>query len=193
MARHKAFDREEVLDKAMDTFWRKGYEGTSVRDLVENMGINRGSLYDTFGDKHTLFLAAIAHYEDTIVKDAIATLETPNADKQAIIDHFYGLIDRAIADAEKRGCLVTNSAIELCARDGETATRIENNLKRIERAYYNALKRSQDKGEIPNDREIQALARFLICTLQGLRVMTKVNCDRVVLEDIAKVALSVLQ
>ncbi|MBP0017469.1 MAG: TetR/AcrR family transcriptional regulator [Cyanobacteria bacterium SBLK] len=193
MARHKAFDREAVLDKAMDTFWRKGYEGTSVRDLVENMGINRGSLYDTFGDKHTLFLAAIAHYEDTIVKHALACLETPHADKQAIIDHFYGLIDRAIVDVEKRGCFVTNSAVELCARDREAATRIEHNLKRIERAYGNALKRSQDKGELRSDCDIRATARFLICTLQGLRVMTKVNCDRSVLEDIAKVALAVLQ
>lgn len=193
MARQKAFDREDVLDKAMDTFWRKGYEGTSVRDLVENMGINRGSLYDTFGDKHTLFLAAIAHYEETIVTNTIACLEAPNADKQTIIAHFYGLIDRALADAEKRGCLVTNSAIELCTRDTEAATRIENNLKRIEKAYHNALKRSQEKGDLPSDRDIQALSRFLVCTLQGLRVMTKVNCDRDALEDIAKVALSVLQ
>ncbi|MEM9541653.1 MAG: TetR/AcrR family transcriptional regulator [Cyanobacteria bacterium P01_E01_bin.42] len=193
MARHKAFDREEVLDKAMDTFWRKGYEGTSVRDLVENMGINRGSLYDTFGDKHALFLAAIAHYEDTVVKNALACLETPDADKQTIIEHFYGLIDRAITDGEKRGCFVTNSAVELCARDCEAAARIENNLKRIERAYGNALKRSQDKGEISKDLDIHALARSFVCTLQGLRVITKVNCDRAVLEDIAKVALSALQ
>ena len=68
MARHKEFEREVVLEKAMATFWRYGYEGTSVQTLVENMGINRGSIYDTFGDKRSLFLAAIQHYNEAVVK-----------------------------------------------------------------------------------------------------------------------------
>ncbi len=68
MARHKKFEREEVLGKAMETFWRYGYQGTSIQDLLENMGINRGSLYDTFGNKRSLFLAAIAHYDETVSK-----------------------------------------------------------------------------------------------------------------------------
>ena len=181
-----------MLEKAMETFWRYGYQGTSIQNLLENMGINRGSLYDTFGNKRSLFLAAIAHYDETVVKDAIARLEAPNASKQAIIDHFYRLIDLAVADREHRGCLLTNTAVELCAHDPETATLIGRDLQRIENAFYKALVRAKEKGELPEKPNLRALARFLTCSLQGLRVTAKVNPDRGVLREIAQVVLSVL-
>jgi len=192
MARHKEFDQEEALEKAMETFWCYGYEGTSIQVLVKNMGINRGSLYDTFGDKRALFQAAIAHYDQTVVKDAIARLEAPNASKSAIIDHFYTLIDRAVTDVQRRGCLITNTAVELCPHDPDTATRIATNLKRIERAFYQALVRAKEKGELSDKHDKNAFASFLTCTLQGLRVASKVNPDRKALRSIAQVALSVL-
>lgn len=193
MARHKEFDREEVLEKAMQTFWRYGYEATSVRDLVESMGINRGSLYDTFGDKRSLFQAAIAHYDETVLKQALARLEAPNAAKQAIVEYFHDLIDRAVADSHRRGCLLTNSAVELCPHDPDTATRIATNLKRIESAFYKALVRAKEQGELTAKHDLNALASYLACNLQGLRVICKVNPDPEVLRDIAKVALSVLE
>ena len=139
MARHKEFDKEEVLEKAMTTFWRYGYEGTSIQNLVENMGINRGSIYDTFGDKHSLFLAAIAHYNETVVKKAILALEAPGASKQALIDQFYSIIARAVADKDRKGCLLTNTVVELCPHDPDTASRIAADLKRIENAFKKSL------------------------------------------------------
>jgi len=176
----------------METFWCYGYEGTSMQVLVKNMGINRGSLYDTFGDKRALFQAAIAHYDQTVVKEAIARLEAPDASKSAIIDHFYTLIDRAVTDVQRRGCLITNTAVELCPHDPDTATRIATNLKRIERAFYQALVRAKEKGELSDQHDLNALASFLTCILQGLRVTSKVNPNRQVLRGIAQVALSVL-
>ncbi|MEQ8998414.1 MAG: TetR/AcrR family transcriptional regulator [Coleofasciculus sp. B1-GNL1-01] len=192
MARHKEFDQEEALEKAMETFWCYGYEGTSIQVLVKNMGINRGSLYDTFGDKRALFQAAIAHYDQTVVKDAIARLEAPDASKSAIVNHFYTLIDRAVTDVQRRGCLITNTAVELCPHDPDTATRIATNLKRIEQAFYQVLVRAKEKGELSDKHDLNALASFLTCTLQGLRVSSKVNPDREALRSIAQVALSVL-
>ena len=192
MARHKEFDREAVLEKAMETFWRYGYEGTSVRDLLESMGINRGSLYDTFGDKRSLFLAAIAHYDNTIVRQIVNRLEGPGASVQAIRDHFYDVIDRATTDPTRRGCFLVNSAVEVCPHDEDTAKRIATNFKRIETAFYKALLRAKEQGEIEGDRDLCALANFLTCTLQGLRVASKINPDREVLGAIVDVALSVL-
>ena len=191
MARRKEFDKEEVLEKAMETFWRYGYEATSVQNLVENMGINRGSLYDTFGDKHSLFQAAIAHYEQTVVKKAISRLEASGASKQAIIDHFYDLIERAVTDSQRRGCLMTNSAVELSPHDPDTASRIAANLQRIESAFKKALVRAKEQGEISSKHDINALASFLTCNLQGLRVISKIKPDREFLRDIAGVTLSV--
>ena len=192
MARHKEFNRGEVLAKAMETFWRYGYEGTSVQDLIQSMGINRGSLYDTFGDKRSLFLEAIAHYDQTIVRSAIARLEAPGASKQAIIDHFKNLVDRIVADTERRGCFVTNTAVELCPHDADTAQRVTKNLQRIEQAFYKALLRAQEKGEISAEKNLPALARYLTSNLQGLRVISKVNSDPQAIEEIVQILLSVL-
>ena len=88
MARTKTFDPSVALEQAMAVFWLKGYEATSMQDLVEAMGINRASLYATFGDKRQLFLAAIAHYDATVVRPAMAPLEAPGAAKAEIIQHF---------------------------------------------------------------------------------------------------------
>ncbi|WP_413164196.1 TetR/AcrR family transcriptional regulator [Capilliphycus salinus ALCB114379] len=192
MARHKEFNREEVLARAMETFWRYGYEGTSVQDLLDSMGINRGSLYDTFGDKRSLFLEAIAHYDQTVVRCLIARLEAPDASKAAIVDYFQSLVDRMVADPDRRGCFVTNTAVELCPHDPDTAKRVAHNLDCIEGAFYKALSRAQEKGEISPDKNIPALARYLTCNLQGLRVISKVNPDPQVLQDIVQILLGVL-
>lgn len=192
MARHKEFNQDEVLEKAMDTFWRYGYEATSVQDLVDNMGINRGSLYDTFGDKRSLFQAAIAHYEEKVVKRAIARLEAPDASKDAIRAHFYDALQCALQDQECKGCLVTNAAVELAAHDPQARDRIVACFQRIEQALHSALVQAQAKGEISNQHDPKTLAHFLLGCLQGLRVTAKVSPDREVLEDIVKVALSVL-
>ena len=192
MGRQKQFNRDEVLMKAMETFWRYGYEGTSIQTLVEDMGINRGSLYDTFGDKLSLFHEAIAYYDSRVVTKAIARLEAPGAAKQAIIDQFYGLIDRAVGDSDRKGCLLTNTAVEMGARNSDTSKQVTNNIQRIENALKQALTTAQKKGEISQKKDTAALAKFLTCCLQGLRVISKINPDRKALQDMAKIALSVL-
>ncbi len=191
MARQKAFDCEAVLEKAMEVFWEKGYEATSVRDLVERMGINRGSLYDTFGDKRELFRAAIAHYDSKVVKQAVAALEAPGASKPAIVAHF-----RQVAAADPvdcRGCLLTNAAVELGVRDPQLRRQIAANLQRVEDALFKALIRAQDKGELDPAADTRAIARYLTCLLQGLRVMAKLELDPTVLQSVATVALAALE
>ncbi|MBE9180990.1 TetR/AcrR family transcriptional regulator [Oculatella sp. LEGE 06141] len=191
MSRKKAFDRDTVLEKAMHLFWQKGYEATSIEDLVQGMGINRGSLYDTFGDKHRLFLDAIAHYDHTVVSHAIAQLEAPHAGKQAIVDYFQNLIACA-ADGQRRGCLLTNVAVECCPHDSEAVHRVTANLKRTETAFRTALTTAQANGDLSPHQDVNALARFLTANLQGIRVMSNVNSDRQALQDMVDITLSVL-
>jgi TetR/AcrR family transcriptional repressor of nem operon len=192
MARHKEFNQQDALEKAMETFWQHGYEGTSIQDLVKSMGINRGSLYDTFGDKHSLYLAAIAHYDETIVQKIVNRLESPDASKQVIMDYFDELVERALDDQTRCGCFMTNAAVELCPHDTEATKRIQTNLQRIENAFYHVLECSKAKGELKSNKDPKTLAHYLTCLLQGLRVTAKVNPKREVLKDIVQVALSIL-
>ncbi|MEM8673015.1 MAG: TetR/AcrR family transcriptional regulator [Cyanobacteria bacterium P01_G01_bin.67] len=192
MARKKEFDKEEVLTKAMYAFLHHGYEATSMQTLVSTMGINRGSLYDTFGDKRSLFLAAIAHYEETIVKNTVASLMTSDAGKQTIIDLFRGIVVGMAKEEKCYGCLMTNTAVELCPHDAEAKSKIRTHFDQIARAFKHALKLAQAKGEIDSQRDLNNLANYLTANLQGLRVMGKVNRDWQTLNGIVDVILSVL-
>ena len=176
----------------METFWQYGYEGTSVQTLLQAMGLNRGSLYDTFGDKRSLFLEAVAHYEVNVMNESIAKLEAPDAGKSAIIEHFEALANRVEQDRIRWGCFITNVAVELCSHDSETATCIRKSLQRVEKAFEHALRNAQRQGDISPESDPVALARFLTCTIQGLRVMAKVNPDQQALSQMTATALSVL-
>lgn len=101
--RPKEFDRDTVLDKAMELFWRQGYQGTSIQALVEHVGINRASLYATFGDKHRLYLEAMDRYLDRIVAERLEIVQRPRATKEAIRQFFVEVIEFAVSDAERRG------------------------------------------------------------------------------------------
>lgn len=191
MARRKEFDQEQVLDRAMQTFWLKGYEATSIQDLVEQMEINRGSLYDTFGDKRSLFLSAIEFYDQRVVSSFLETLSQPGSPKAALIDFLQGVVVRA-ADPRGRGCLITNSAVELSPHDPQIKACVAANLNRIESALYKTLRRAQLQHEISQEKDPRAIARFLLNTLQGLRVISKVDPDPDRLRDIVTLALSVL-
>lgn len=192
VARPREFERDVVLDRAMQVFWSKGYEATSIQHLVARMGIQRGSLYDTFGDKRALFFAAMDRYDRVVTAKLLAILEDPRSGRDAIRRFFRLKVELAMEPRGPRGCLVTNSAAELTSRDRGTATRIGAALSRIEAAFRAAVVRAQKAGEIDRARNPRALARFLTSSAQGLSVMAKTAPDRSVLEDIVKVILGAL-
>src|SRR5713226_9548064 len=128
MARPKAFDRTEMLDKAMELFWCRGYEATSIHDLLEYLGINRQSLYDTFGDKHTLFLEALQRYEKRGKASMVATLEGVGSGKEAIERVFRNTIQSYAQARPRCGCFVVNSTIELAPHDPEVAQCVTESL-----------------------------------------------------------------
>lgn len=176
----------------MQVFWEKGYEATSMQDLVLAMGINRGSLYDTFRDKRQLFLAAIAHYSDTLVKQATDRLQTPGAARQAIEEYFEDLVDCIVNSPCCRGCLMTNSIVELSSHDPEIAASLKKTLIRLEDSFYTALVRARDRQEISSAQDLRSLARYLTASAQGLQVISKVDPDPHSLRDIVKTIMAAL-
>ncbi len=193
MARPKEFKHDVVLDRAMQAFWSRGYEATSIQHLVDRMGIQRGSLYDTFGDKRALFFAAIDRYDRVVTAKLLAALDEPASGKDAIRRFFRLKVELAMEPGRPRGCLVTNSAAELASRDRGTATKVGAVLTKIEASFNRAVVRAQKAGEIDPTRNARALARFLTSSAQGLSVMAKTFPERAVLEDIVKVTLAALE
>jgi TetR/AcrR family transcriptional repressor of nem operon len=190
MAGVKRFNRAEVLDRAMALFWKRGYEATSIRDLVAATGINRGSIYASFGDKQGLFLAVLDHYGEKISKPLIAELADPDP-RRAIARMFDSLIRRSSDPRFPRGCLNTNTSLE-CPASGEEITRkIAGGFSRQESALYQVIRRAQVQGALRSTLDPRALARFFMAVAQGLNVVNKAVIDTDVLHDIAQVALTV--
>jgi TetR/AcrR family transcriptional repressor of nem operon len=193
VARTKEFEPEKALTMAMDLFWRRGYEATSVHDLLEEMGIGRGSMYDTFGDKRALFLAALDRFEETRVSRADEILEGSASAVEGIRRLFETTIEGLVSYEPRRGCLMANTAVELAPHDEQVAGRISRYVRRTEDAFERALVRGRATGEIPADKDPKALARFLVSTLHGVRVLARAGVDRAVLDDSVRTALEVLR
>jgi TetR/AcrR family transcriptional repressor of nem operon len=191
MPRTKEFEPQEALDAAMHLFWRKGFGATSMRDLLDTMCIGRGSFYDTFGDKHTLFLAALDRFEEARTSWMDGALEGAGMD--GIEEVFRRSIEGLLGFEPRRGCLLANTAVELAPHDPEVAGRISRYVRRTEEAFTGALARAQEAGEIPADGDPKVLARFLVSNLHGLRVLARAGADRRTLEDAARVALQALR
>jgi TetR/AcrR family transcriptional repressor of nem operon len=192
MARHKEFNRDEALHKAMEVFWSRGYGAASIQDLVKHMGINRQSLYDTFGDKHALYLQALDRYGEVEGRRIFELLEQPGSVKKALRQLFAAVVEGSLCEGQRRGCFMGNAMSELAGRCKETAARTCSNMATAEGAFYRALLRGKKEGELKGVRDPRAVARFLYSSLQGLILMSKATQDRKTLEDVVKVTLSVL-
>ena len=135
MPRQKEFDREAALDRAMSAFWTKGYAATSVEDLVAHMGIQRGSLYATFGDKRSLFLSTLDHYQRVVTRELFEVLEAPGSGLEAIRRFFRLRVEAALDRSRPAGCLVTNSAVELSRRDRGASAKVGSSMTGLEAAF----------------------------------------------------------
>ena len=192
MARQKEFDPEEVLHRAMELFWARGYEGTSIQDLVKHMRINRQSIYDTFGDKHSLFLQALDRYREIHSRKVFEVLDRPGSVKRNLRLLFREVVDTALSEEGRRGCFVGNAMSELAGRRKETAASACNSVGSAERTFQHSLQRGKEQGELPAVRNTDAVARFLYSSLQWLLLLAKATRDRRLLNDVVKVTLSVL-
>lgn len=192
MARPRKFDEDAAVERALDLFWSRGYEATSVDDLCAATGLSRSSLYAAFGGKRDLLLRAVDRYSDRRTPVIAAML----ARRQPVRDAFAGLlhafIEQIVAGPGRRGCFLGNCAAELPRSDRAAMARVRDGLARTEATFREALAGARTRGELPLNADVGALARFLTAGIQGLRLVGKVNADRKALEDIAATLLSCL-
>ncbi|WP_415950220.1 TetR/AcrR family transcriptional regulator [Streptomyces sp. KLOTTS4A1] len=193
MARTKEFDPDAALQSAMELFWRRGYEATSLADLTEHLGIGRASLYATFGGKHELYLKAMDRYGETRNPALVEELSQPGPVLPAVRALVRRFATEAADEATRLdGCLVTNTAAELAPHDTAAARRVERSWEQLETPLHSALVRARAQGELPRDSEPLALARMLLVLMQGLRVTGKASSDPGRVRDAAEQALRLL-
>ncbi|MEV8015517.1 TetR/AcrR family transcriptional regulator [Streptomyces sp. NPDC086554] len=193
MARTKGFDPDAALQSALELFWRRGYEATSMADLVEALGIGRASIYATFGNKHELYMKALDRYAKAQNPRLLTELSQPGPALpavRAVVRRFGG--ESASEQGRLNGCFITNTAAELGPHDEAAARCVERNWEHIETLLHSALVRAQAQGELPEDRDPLALARLLLTLTQGLRVVGKASQDPARLRDATEQALSLL-
>lgn len=188
MARPREFKQAEALERAIDAFWQHGYGAIPVRDLCEAMNIHSGSLYGTFGDKRTLFLASLDRYVDTVSRQAVERIDGAPSGSDGIQAFFDFLIDAMLTGKRRWGCLVTNSVAEAACRDPDVAARAKLQFARLENAFTRALARAQSAGELRDDTGPES-AMFLVCLVQGMNVLAKTSPDRKTLQGIVDAAL----
>ncbi|WP_342573041.1 TetR/AcrR family transcriptional regulator [Paenibacillus sp. FSL R5-0749] len=191
MARSKEFEVNEVLDKAMKIFWEQGYEKTSMSDLVEHMGIHRRSIYDTFDDKHTLFLQAMDRYKGKISATLLAEIKASKTAVEAL-HNIYGLM---ISEAEDTpsGCLIVNSAVELGTRDSDVDSRSLESFNDTERMFEQIIEWGQRDGEFSSDHDAKEMAEYLHNISVGIRAMARTSMDKVKLNRIINVSIKLLE
>ena len=191
MARSKAFDEDAALQGAMDLFQAKGFEATSIQDLVDHLGISRQSLYDTFGDKQALWLASLERYRQAVRRPFVELLEGPTPLRKALASLFNLALDRLLSP-DGMSCLMAHAALERALADPETRTCVGNNLNQFFALFETRLRRAQGEGELGPGHDPAALARYLQNAIHGLQVTARSGASRDDLEGIVRVTLSVL-
>lgn len=193
MARTKEFDPEAALQSALELFWQRGYEATSMADLVDHLGIGRASIYATFGNKHELYLKALDRYNENRDSGLLHELSQPGPGLPAVRTIVRRFAAEANADDRRaKGCFITNTAVELGPHDPAAARRVEASWDHIETLLRSALVRAQAQGELGADRDPRALARMLLVLMQGLRIVGKASDDPGRVRDAAEQALTLL-
>ena len=189
MGRVKQFDRHVALDEAMELFWARGYHATSIQDLVDRLGVNRQSLYDTFGGKDELFQAVLERYRVLQGVPLRRSLEREGPVGEVLREFFDAVIANLMKN-DGKGCLMANTTTELALHDEGIFKVCSGNLRQLEAAFSGLLARAQQNGEIDKDRSVVQLGRFLVNTMNGLAVTAKATRDRKMLKDVIEVALS---
>lgn len=192
MARPRAFDESDVINRAIRQFWSYGYEATSVDDLCAATGLNRSSLYRTFGSKRELLNTVLAAYE----RDALQRIEhllTAHPIREGLRRFLMGLFQDEATGTTQWGCLVGNCAGELAAHDKQAQKRLWQSLQHIEALLCRAITRAQRDGDLSPELDAEAIAQFLMTQAQGLRLVAKTRPPRAALENIVATTLSVLR
>lgn len=192
MSRPREFDENEVLEKANELFWAKGYRAATPQNLIEAMGLSKSSFYQTFGSKRKLFQRCLQRFINKVIDDLDALFD--GKDAPHAFKTFYENMISAATDRKRRyGCLICNTATELSPHDKEAEAMVKKGLSRIEDRLCQALAAGQKEGTITSNRSARSLAKYLVSSNNGLQVMAKANPNKKMLLGVAEVVLSALR
>lgn len=191
MSRQKEFDEAEVLDQALELFRARGFKHTSFSDLTGELGVSRQSLYDTYGDKQTLFQTALKRYLERGLDGMRRKLADPAPVREVFAALFQGLIEGVCANGSP-GCLMVNSMVELSPHDAATRALAQEHARTIEGLLASRLSAAQRKGEIAKSKDPVALARFFYHTILGMAVASRALGDKESLRQTGRLALQLL-
>ena len=186
MARPREFDEAAVLDAAIERFWQSGYEATSVRDLADEMNISGASLYNAFGDKRSLYERALNRYLDQTFRERIRRLEPSLPPREAIVAFLQEIVKRSLADKQRRGCMLVNSAIESAPHDSKFFDIVAIFLDEVERFFFRCVSNGQKDGTVTRAYSAEDLSRSLLGALLGIRVLARVRPERKLLEGLLR-------
>src|SRR5262245_2658084 len=193
MPKEVSFDEKKALQNATNLFWFKGYNGTSMDDLTKATGLSRSSIYNSFGDKQSLFIQCLSFYKNDLLDKVMEVLVKQNSPLKKIETVFKLSIDGLLSDKDRKGCLIVNTTTELANIEGEILSFMKKFSEQIEGLFQTWIKEGQESGEISKTFSPVALARHLFNSYQGIKVIAQTTNDRKTLDDILKVTLSVLR
>jgi len=192
MGRPREFDTEDALDQAVEVFWTQGFDATSLRDLLEAMDLSKSSFYQTFDSKGTLYLKCIDRYRTRIVDRMMEDLGQADSARAFIENAFRSLARNLDSPNGRRPCLVMNDSGDVERREEAVARRMQRGADQFEAVFRTAVERAQREGDVPAEKDPEALARYLMSSRSGLLAVRKAGASKATLRDIVDVTLSVL-
>lgn len=188
----KSFDTDEALDRATDLFWAKGYESASLSDLIETMGINKGSLYNAYGNKNELFIKALVRYCEINQQSFLAEVKAIKDPVKSLTVFFDTVLKQAKDDKQKKGCFLCNTALELPYHDREIKKVVQESISDLEIFFYEQIEKGIEQGTIPKETAPEPVAKALMALLFGIRVLSRGTYDRKGLKAIRDQALGLI-
>ena len=189
----KNYDPEELLDRAIELFRRQGYSATSTAELVDELGVNRKSMYSEFGSKQGLFEAALKRYSERNLSRVLAPIEAPDANAQSIRNAFSGYAAASEGHFRGLGCLMANTAVERAALDPGSARFVDAYLDRLTTGFRNALENARTDGDIGKEADLDDLAAFLAMSVVGISALLRANATPEQMHAASRGVVSVLE
>lgn len=186
------FDPDQALESAMQQFWRKGYEATSLQDLLQATGLSKSSLYQTFGNKHSLFERSVDRYRQDMVREMQEMLAQAKSGRDFIEQLFLSVTNETRGRNARRGCLVMNTASEFAQSDPVIAKLVKQGTKAFADVFEAAIIRAKQEGDIPLEKDAKLLAIYLLGNLSGLKTLVKAGAGVNEVKSIVGVTLSAL-
>ncbi len=192
MPRTEVFNREQVVAQARDVFWTKGYNGTSMQDLVDATGLNRSSIYNSFGSKMELYQLCLSSYQGSNFEYIQMLFDSAKSPLEGIQKFFANAVVQITTDKKGKGCMIVNCNTEMANQDLDLAHWVGNNQSRMVALFKKAIIQAQEQGQLNTNKDPQVLASYLVSFTQGLRISGTNNKNKKMLQAMVRHVLSTL-